>query len=167
MFLWSLARNKSSSGVEFPTQADLDAIANQYVFHVFQGDYKRPLFNNFFSGGDGWYRVNYSGRSNYGIAPSRYCNMFDYSHGCITIAGIYGWGLLARFNPDIAEVQTALMDLAGSKDVSVACVQPGCFRERYYHYAEMSFSFVDLEGRTQYAPAVLIVLSELAVSFSQ
>jgi len=166
MFLWSLSTNKRATGVDFPEKTDIAYIANQFAFHVFEGDYARPLFKNFFDGSDGWYRVNYSGRSSYGIAPSRLCNMFDPSHGCATIAGIYSWGLLASLNPDIARVQIALIDLARGGDPSIACFQPQCFRERYYRYADTSFSFVDADGRVQYPPALIVVLSELTLSFS-
>src|SRR5262249_61751338 len=114
MFLWSLFNNQQATGVSFPQQSDIDAIGNQYVFRVFEGDLKRPLFRNFFDGSDGWYRVNYSGRSSYGIAPSRFCSMLDPSHNCITIAGIYSWGLFASANSDVARVQTFLIDLATS-----------------------------------------------------
>ena len=167
MFLWSLFENRRATGVDFPQPADIEHICNQYAFHVFEGDYQKPLFKNFFDGSDGWYRVSYLGRSNYGIAPSRFCNTFDPSHGCTTIAGIYSWSLLASIDPDIARVQTALIDLARSNDPSVACFEPRCFRERYYRYADTSFSFLDADGKVQYSPALVVVLSELALSFSQ
>ena len=167
MVLWSLFEAKKGTGVDFPQQTDLAQIGNQYAFHVFEGDFKRPLFKNFFDGTDGWYRVSYSGRSNYGIAPSRYCNMSDPSHSCTTIAGIYSWGFLASFDPDIASIQVALIDLARSADPSIACFQKDCFRERYYFYGGSSFSFLDSDGNIQYPPALLVVLSDLALSFSK
>ena len=167
MFLWSLFENRHATGVDFPQRADIEHIGNQYAFHVFEGDYQKPLFRNFFDGSDGWYRVSYLGRTNYGIAPSRFCSMFDPSHGCTTIAGVYSWGLLASIDPDISHVQTALIDLARSNDPSIACFEPHCFRERYYRYADTSFSFLDVDGKVQYSPALVVVLSELALSFSQ
>ncbi|MGA2419347.1 MAG: hypothetical protein ABSG69_04640, partial [Candidatus Acidiferrum sp.] len=160
MFLWSLYENRQASGVDFPQRTDIENIGNQYAFHVFEGDLKKPLFKNFFDGSDGWYRVGYSGRIGYGIAPSHFCTMFDRSHGCITIAGIYSWSLLAGLDPDIARVQLALINLARSTDASIACFQPQCFRERYYNYGETSFSFLDAGGNIQYPPALIVVLSE-------
>jgi hypothetical protein len=162
-FLRSLFDNRATIGVDFPQKADIEYIGNQYAFHVFEGDLQRPLFRNFFDGTDGWYRVSYLGRSNYGIAPSKYCNMFDSSHGCVTIAGIYSWGLLASIYPEIAKIQIALIDLARSNDPSIACFQPQCFRERYYRYGDASFSFLDSDGRIQYPPALVIILSQLVV----
>src|SRR5262249_29618559 len=99
--------------------------------------------------------------------PSRFCNMFDQSHACVTVAGIYSWSLLASLNPDIARVQVSLVDLARSTEPSIACFEPRCFRERYYHYADASFSFLDSEGQIQHSPAFIVVLSELALSFVQ
>jgi len=163
MFLRSLFDNKAATGVDFPQKADIEYIGNQYAFQVFEGDYKKLLFRNFFDGTDGWYRVSYLGRSSYGIAPSIYCNMFDPSHGCLTIAGIYSWGFLAPLHPDIAKIQFALLDLARSSDPSIACFQPACFRERYYRYGDASFSFLDSDGKIQYPPALIVILSQLVV----
>src|SRR5215472_8233832 len=167
MFLWSLYENRGATGVDFPQQADIEHVSNQFAFHVFEGDYQKPLFKNFFDGSDGWYRVSYQGRSNYGVAPSRYCNISDPSRGCTTIAGIYSWGLLASIDPDIDIVQSALVDLARSRASSIACFESRCFRERYYRYADTSFSFLDAAGKIQYSPALVVVVSELTLSFSQ
>jgi hypothetical protein len=163
-FLRTLYDHRAATGVNFPQKEDIEYIGNQYAFHVFEGDYKKPLFKNFFDGTDGWYRVSYLERSGYGIAPSRYCNMSDRSRGCTTIAGIYSWGLLAPFHPGVARIQSALLDLARSNDPAIACFQPQCFRERYYRYADFSFSFVDAQGNIQYPPALIVILSELAAS---
>lgn len=164
MFFRSLNDTKQATGVDFPQKSDLEAFCNQFAFHVFDSDIKKPLFRNFFDGSDGWYRVNYSGRANYGIAPSRYCNMSDPSHGCLTISGIYSWGLLVALNSDVARVQMGLIDLARSSDPSIACFQPACFRERYYRYGEASFSFLDQDGNVQYPPALIMVVSEVVLA---
>jgi len=166
VFLRALYNHRAATGVDFPQKTDIEYIGNQYAFHVFEGDYKKPLFRNFFDGTDGWYRVGYLGRSGYGVAPSQYCSMFDRSHSCLTIGGIYGWGLLAPFHPGLARIQSALLDLARSNDPAIACFEPQCFRERYYRYADFSFSFLDGQGNLQYPPALLVLLSELAASFS-
>ncbi len=167
MFLRSLIENQPAAGVALPTRSDVEYIANQFVLRVFAGDYKKPLFRNFFDGTDGWYRVNYSGRSRYGIAPSAFCEMDDPSHGCTAIAGIYSWGLLAALNPDINRIYGALIDLARSRDSSIACFEPQCFREKHYRYADMSFSFLDADEGIQYAPALVVILSEIVLSASK
>lgn len=161
-FLRTLYDHRAATGVNFPQKEDIEYIGNQYAHQVFEGDYKKPLFTNFFDGSDGWYRVSYLGRSGYGVAPSRYCDMSDRSHACLTIAGIYSWALLAPFHAGIAKIQSALLDLARSNDPTIACFQPQCFRERYYRYADFSFSFLDAQGNIQYPPALLVILSQLA-----
>ncbi|MGB7284459.1 MAG: hypothetical protein WBE13_19500 [Candidatus Acidiferrum sp.] len=166
VLLRTLYDNRSATSVDFPKKEDLECIGNQYAFHVFEGDYKKPLFTNYFDGNDGWYRVAYLGRSGYGVAPSRYCDMSDRSHSCDTIGAIYSWGLLAPLHPGIAKIETALLDLARSNDPTIACSQPQCFRERYYRYDDLSFSFLDLRRSIQYPPALLVVLSNLIVPLS-
>jgi hypothetical protein len=165
-FLRALYDHRTATGVDFPRKEDIEHIGNQYAYHVFEGDYKKPLFKNFFDGTDGWYRVGYLGRTGYGIAPSHYCSQSDRSHSCNTIGAISSWGLLASFHPGIARIGTTLLDLARSKDPTVACFQAQCFRERYYRYADFSFSFLDEQGNIQYPPALIVILSELAVSSS-
>jgi len=166
MFLRSLFENRRAIGGDFPTGRDMEYITNQFVLRVFEGDDKKPLFRNFFDGSDGWYRVNYSGRSRYAIAPSAFCDMADPSHGCTAIAGIYSWGLLAALNPDINRIYGALIDLARSRDSSIACFEPKCFREKHYRYADTSFSFLDADERIQYPPALVVILSEIVLSAS-
>ncbi len=161
VLLRTLYDNRPATGVDFPKKEDLEYIGNQYAYHVFEGDYKKPLFTNYFDGNDGWYRVGYLGRSGYGISPSRYCDMADRSHSCNTIGAIYSWGLLAPFHPGIAKIETALLDLARSNDPAIACLRPQCFRERYYKYSDFSFSFLDTQGNIQYPPAMLVILSDL------
>ena len=159
IFLRALYDHRAATGVDFPKKEDIEYIANQYAFHVFEGDYKKPLFKNFFDGNDGWYRVGYLARSGYGIAPSQYCNMSDPSHGCATLGASYWWGLLASFHPGIAGIQSALLDLARSNDPAITCAHPQCFRERYYRYADFSFSLLDSQGNLQYPPALMVLLS--------
>jgi hypothetical protein len=166
VLLRTLYDNRAATGVDFPQTLDIEYIGNQYAFHVFEGDYKKPLFTNFFDGSDGWYRVSYLGREGYGVAPSRFCNTFDKSHSCATIGAIYGWGLLAPLHAGVARVDAALLDLANSKDPSIACFSPQCFRERYYRYADSSFSFLDAQGQLQYPPALIVLLSQLVLPVS-
>jgi hypothetical protein len=92
--------------------------------------------------------------------------MSDRTHSCLTIAASYSWGLLASFHPGIARVETALLDLARSNEPTIACFQPQCFRERYYRYADFSFSFLDAQGNIQYPPGLIVILSQLAASSS-
>jgi hypothetical protein len=161
MFLRALHDNRAATGVNFPQTTDIEYIANQYAYHVFEGDFKRPLFRNYMDGSDGWYRVGYLGRNGYGVAPSRYCNQFDKSRSCLTTGDIMSWGLLAPFHSGLAKIELAIVDLARSYDPTIACFQPACFRERYYWHDNFSFSFVDAQGSLQYPPALVLFLSQL------
>jgi hypothetical protein len=165
-FLRTLYDNRAATGVNFPQKEDSEYIGNQYAFHVFEGDSKKPLFRNFFDGADGWYRVGYLGRSGYGVAPSRFCDTADSTRSCATFGDINRWGLLAPFHPGIARIQTALLDLARSNDPAIACFQPQCFRERYYRYGDFSFSFLDSQGQIQYPPGLIVILSQLILPVS-
>ena len=64
-------------------------------------DFKKPLFTNFMNGGNGWYRVNYSGRKNFGYGPYKLSNSLATG----------GYGLWARYNPDMKRVTDALWNM--------------------------------------------------------
>jgi hypothetical protein len=166
VLLRALYDNRAATGVDFPRKIDIEYIGNQYAFHVFEGDYKKPLFTNYFDGQDGWYRVGYLGREGYGVAPSKFCSTFDRTHTCLTVGAIFGWGLLAGLHSEVAKVDAALLDLARSHDPSIACSEPQCFRERYYRYLDSSFSFLDADGQLQYPPSLMVVLSQLVLPLS-
>ena len=71
--------NRKATGSGWPQFHDLQLLANQYVYRVFNGDYSRPLFHNYLDGSDGWHRVDYHG-ANFGYPPSPYCNQHDHQH---------------------------------------------------------------------------------------
>lgn len=156
VFLRALYDNRKATGVDFPQAHDIELVINQYIYKVFQGDYSRPLFNNFFDGHDGWYRVGYHG-AEFGYPPSRDCDMRDSNRPCLTVAGVYGWGLLGFFHDDLMQLQQALIKLALSKDPEVVR-----FRERYYTYDGKSFSFTDAQGKLQYPFLLFVILSDMA-----
>jgi len=90
------------------------ALATQVATAFWNGDQRLPLFNNFQSGANGWYRVNYSSRPWFGYGPS------DVSDGGVSggylLLGIVG-GPAVR---DILEpLQTALENLAYTSDLDV------------------------------------------------
>lgn len=156
IFLRSLYDNRSATGLTFPQSRDIELVINQYVYRVFQGDFRRPLFRNFFDGRDGWYRIGYHG-SGFGYPPSRYCDMGDAMRPCLTIAGVYGWGLIAFLHADLTELQHALIRLSLSKDLQIVR-----FRDQYYKYNNESFSFVDAQGNLQYPFLLFAILSDLS-----
>jgi hypothetical protein len=125
VFLRSLYDNRKATGVRwnnFPTTADVQSIINQYMYRVFQGNFSRPLFNNYFDGSNGWFRVGYHG-STFGYPPTQYCNGSD----CLTDGALQGWGMLAFFSPDLLNLQHSLLTLAWSVDSSTVA-----FRDQYY-----------------------------------
>lgn len=156
IFLRSLYDNRSATGLTFPRARDIELVINQYVYRVFQGNFSRPLFKNFFDGHDGWYRVGYHG-GRFGYPPSQYCDMGDATRPCLTVAGVYGWGLIAFLHADLTELQHALISLALSKDPQIVR-----FRDQYYKYNNEPFSFVDAQGSLQYPFLIFALLSNLS-----
>ena len=99
--LETLHNNRKVTGQSFPTREDLIRFANQLLYGVFNRDFKKPLFTNFMDGTNGWYRVNYAGRKNFGYGPYHLSNS----------VATGGYGLWAKYNPDIKRVTDALWDM--------------------------------------------------------
>jgi hypothetical protein len=159
VFLRSLWDNRKATGLSFPQANDIRLVINQYVYRVFQGDFDRPLFRNFFDGRDGWYRVGYHGPA-FGYPPSRDCDMRDKNRPCLTVAGVFGWGLLSFMHEDLAKLQFALMSLAARSDPATVA-----FRDRYYTYNGESFAFSDTHGGVKYPFLLFAVLADVAERF--
>jgi len=157
--LRSLLDNRKVSHLTFPGWMDVQLLANQFAYRVFQGDFGKPLFHTYFDGGNGWYRVGYHG-SNFGYPPAEYCNSPVYRHiyvtYCVQAGAIQGWGMISFWSPDLLTIQHALLALAASQDPEAIA-----FREQYYQY-EKPYSFVDDEGRPQYPTFLLWILSGVA-----
>lgn len=159
VFLRSLYDNGKATGLNFPQARDIELVINQYIYMVFQGDFSRPLFRNFFDGHDGWYRVGYHG-PNFGYPPSTECDMRDAKRPCLTVAGIYGWGLIAFFHDELMKLQQALIKLALARDEGLIS-----FRERYYLYNGESFAFTDGEYKIRYPFLLFAILSGVPERF--
>ena len=85
------------------------AFANTLVAVVWNGDKNNPLFANYWSGANGWYRVAYdngTGRCREGYPPYGLTDSFP-TGGYIT------W---ARYNPTIGLLGQRLYDLSNSSD---------------------------------------------------
>ena len=130
LFLRSMYDNRKATGLAFPATSDVQLVVNQYMYRVFQGDFTHPLFNNFFDGSNGWFRVAYHG-SGFGYPPARYCNSISnvgiYAEPCLTAGALQGWGMLAFFSADLLNLQHSLLALAWSVDASTVN-----FRDQYY-----------------------------------
>ncbi|WP_455280895.1 hypothetical protein [Cupriavidus necator] len=78
-FFDAIERNRAAMAQVFgiapaslPSQDTIAAFARQFSLHVWNQDRARPLFNNYYSGANGWYRVNYdngTGSCAEGIPP--------------------------------------------------------------------------------------------------
>ena len=133
VFLRALYDNKKATGLNFPEDKDIQLATNQYVYRVFQGNLERPLFNNYFDGSNGWYRVAYHG-GGFGYPPAQYCDAHSSDRPCLIAGALDGWGLLAFANPDLQQLEHSLLKLAA--DQSSGARQ---FANRYYWYANEDF----------------------------
>lgn len=97
-FLWTLGRTNPRLRLGTPGIAERWAagFTRQIVHHVFNGNLKAPRFSNYLDGTNGWYRVNYAGRTNFGYAPS------SVVLGRALING--GYGPWAAFDPAFGEI---------------------------------------------------------------
>ena len=151
IFLRSLYDNERATGADFPTVRDVELVANQLMYRVFQGDFNRPLFNNYFDGGNGWYKVGVN--SLMGHPPAQHCDARSATRYCL-FGPIGGWGLLASFSPDLLKLQHSLATLAWRDDLETEA-----FKNQYYFYASRPYSFRDAYGELQYPMLLFWLLS--------
>ncbi len=94
--------NRAVTGQSFPDNEVMKGLANQVAYGVFNRDFKKPLFTNFMDGTNGWYRVGYANRKDFGYGP--------YKSSSAIPEG--GYGFWSRFNPDIRKLLSAFWDWA-------------------------------------------------------
>ncbi len=113
----SLHANREMTGKSFPNEWIMAGLANQFAYASFNGDLERPLFRNFMGGPNGWYRWDYLARPGFGYQP------YD-----LSVAGMTGgYGFLADYNEDIADIQRSLWRLVASDEPDLIA-----HRETYY-----------------------------------
>jgi hypothetical protein len=154
IFLRSLYDNKMAAGIDFPSDHDVQLVTNQVMYKVFNGNFDRPMFKNYFDGGNGWFRVGYHGRG-FGYPPYQYCDSHNPQRPCLTLSEVQGWGLIASFNPDLLELSHALATLAWKDDPDTRR-----FKDQYYWYGGMSYSVRNPAGQPQYPIMLLMVLGD-------
>jgi hypothetical protein len=159
VFLRALYENRKATDVAFPTYEDLQLVVNQYVYKVFNGDFKRPLFRNNFDGSDGWFRVGYNG-DGYGQPPSAYCDMHDVKRLCMTPGSIVGWPELNFVNPDLARLEEALIRMAFD-----STAETRAFADRYYYWLA-PFAVIQSGAKGILGGALYAVAAENADRFS-
>jgi hypothetical protein len=106
---------------QVPSSQLFSAFANTLIEDVWNGDAAYPLFSNFLSGANGWYRVAYdngTGECREGTPPYGLTTSFA-SGGYIT------WG---QYHPQIGKLGTRLYELTQSSDPAATS-----FIKRYYH----------------------------------
>jgi hypothetical protein len=159
IFLRALYENRKATDSAFPTYEDLQLVVNQYVYKVFNGDFKRPLFHNNFDGSDGWFRVGYNGNG-YGQPPSAYCDMRDTKRLCMTPGNIIGWPELSFVNPDLARIEEALVSIAFD-----STAETRAFADRYYYWSA-PFAVIQSGANRILGGALYAVAAENADRFS-
>ena len=97
----TLYETKDYLGLNFPGENILKMFANQFAYKVFNGDFEYPLFANYFDGSNGWYRVDYNKRKNFGYGPSD-MSIVAYS------GGFMFW---KDYNSDIKKIANSLYAL--------------------------------------------------------
>lgn len=105
----TLYMHKNVTNSTFPSKEQMEQLSNQFVYGVFNKDFKFPAFANYMDGTNGWYRVGYGGREGFGYGPN------DLSFVAIT-GGYCFWG---AFNQDIVKLRNALWTMINSTDEDV------------------------------------------------
>ena len=93
----------------FDPVAIREAYANQIVEKIWNGNMDRPLFSNFWSGDNGWYRVAYAnqtGRQFVGYPP----------YGLNTSMPDGGYPLWGAFQPTLRNIFKSIFELSQSND---------------------------------------------------
>lgn len=104
----TLYDTKNILGFNFPSSNIMAMFANQFAYKVFNKDFEYPLFSNFFDGTNGWFRVGYASRPNFGYGPS------DFSTSTLT-GGFCNWSV---YNPDINKIANSLYSLIHTNDTT-------------------------------------------------
>lgn len=158
IFLRALYENRKATGLSFPAISDLQLVVNQYLYRVFNGDFTHPLFQNFFDGSDGWFRVSWNG-AGFGYPPSRFCDSHNPMRPCLTNGATIGWGELSFVNPDLARLEHALIQLGWAQTPEAQA-----FRDRYYSVGNPYRITVE-NGQEVYGGTLYYVIAENAEAF--
>lgn len=129
-------QNRSVTGLSFPSEETIKGLANQLTYGTFNRDFTKPLFTNFMDGTNGWYRVNYENRANFGYGP--------YQQSKALLTG--GYGFWAAYNSDLKKVMLSLYKMIVSNDPTVVN-----FRRVYYWQNEK----VDPADLLMFLPSLL------------
>ncbi len=115
----SYALAKDLIDTRFSAEEWMEKFSNQIAYRVFNKNLSRPLFANYLDGSNGWYRVNYSGRSGWGYSPSGLSAEW-------LLAGYCSW---KKFNPDLDTVCERVWAMARSTDPSLVAHRTQYFED--------------------------------------
>lgn len=122
----SLYRSRSVSGGSFPTDGEITALSNQVAYGMLvDGNMQWPQFSNYFSGLNGWYRVNYNGRLGFGYGPSDLGNT-GFMEGAL--------GLWAAWNPDLAAINARLGVILQATDAATVNWRTATYAKSWWDY---------------------------------
>jgi hypothetical protein len=105
----SLYETRDILNLKFPDSTDMSKFANQFIYKIFNNNFDYPLFSNFYDGSNGWFRVGYSNRRNFGYGP------YDMSMSAIT----GGYGIWSKYNSDMQLIMISLYNMIHSTDSTV------------------------------------------------
>ncbi len=102
----TLMNNKSITGSAFPDRQDMRKMANQLAYRIFSGTLELPLFNNYWDGSNGWYRVGYAGNKGFAYGP----------HGLTYEVIRGGYCRWKHHNPDLGSICDSLWKVLSDPD---------------------------------------------------
>lgn len=134
----TLYKNREVTGTGFPDRKFMEELTNQFLYGVFNGDFKKPLFTNFMDGTNGWYRVGYNGRLGYGYSP--------WSMSFAALTG--GYAFWMEYNNDIERLYYALLKMIISENPEIRRhVMEYYEKTHFYHYKKVrAFDFSNMEN---------------------
>ena len=137
----TLFHNRPITGQLFPSREIMEGLANQIAYGVFNRDFQKPLFTNFFDSTNGWFRVNYSNRTGFGYAP--WDNSIEWISG-----GMASW---YQYQPDLKKVNDAVWNMIYSEDPTIKTF-------RIAHYIKSYYENGVRVGRDVFNPAIQIYI---------
>ncbi len=136
----TLYRNRQRLGLDFPTKTEMEMLANQFTYKIYNGDPALPLFTNYFDGSNGWYRVGHNGPG-FGFAP------YDAS----IAAAEGGFGFWSEFNPEIGRSMKNLYKIFKATDAATMKLRKEHYGQNNKDVSVASGSAVTFDtARTEY-----------------
>lgn len=118
----SLEKFSGLNQTQIPSSELFAAFANTLIEDVWNGDAAYPLFSNFLSGANGWYRVAYdngTGECREGTPP----------YGLTTSFASGGYITWSQYHPQIGKLGARLYELTQSRDATATSFIKGYYRK--------------------------------------